>query len=772
MKSIFSCLAIAIACSLSASAQPSTARIAYELACPSGYSPVASFGKSFNSITGMWRANVCVSDMGDGTMVCQMQGCSSASQLTIAGTGTASGSGSLASSFASVPSGTPRNNFTASLGFTFSVSSVIAVSQFGRLYLSGNTQDHRINLWVTSNINTPIATGTVLAASVSDGNGFKWVSINPVTLTPGNTYVIAVDETSGGDTWYNAFVPSLQAVFSTALSAYTTLIDTFPYNNASGAGTFSTPAMMYTPDTAVTNFPSGTLLATGSYWNGQAPALDSWSVQDISGTASNPSRTLTFSNSGSSGFPSVSVPNLSTSQITNSISGVGALATPGQIDPINANNILGNSAGVGTLTGVPAFSTTLVDIAGTVGNPNPNAPVLSGTVNTSGTAVTWVSGVQFPTVPGQWKGQTIFINGVANSVVSVTSATSLTLNTSAGTQTGVPYTYPLGDGGGRTIASVVAVGQQSAPVTSQAATGFPALKVANFIPSSSTNAAYYFSAVQGSVDNWGSGNALETSGVRGFANNLGTSTETYLLGVDGEAYQYAQSGVSAIVSGGYFFATDPSAAAGASTALYGLYSFASHSSTGVTLASEDGGYFKSGGTLGTVTNDYGIYIDSPATGATLTNHYGLYIADQTAGGANNPSPFAINVAGGNSNLGPGQTTVGTLKTATNCAGVGTSASPSVASCGSASAGHFSCATTATGATCTVNTTAVTASSEIFVSESDTAATGTALGVTCNTSTNVLPASRLLASSVAATSFTINLGTVTTNPACFAYHIVN
>lgn len=111
-------------------------------------------------------------------------------------------------------------------------------------------------------------------------------------------------------------------------------------------------------------------------------------------------------------------------------------------------------------------------------------------------------------------------------------------------------------------------------------------------------------------------------------------------------------------------------------------------------------------------------------------------------------------------------------TTTNCAGVGTAANPSVASCSASSVGHFSCATNATGGTCKVNTTAVTANSEIFVFESDTAVTGTALGVTCNTSTNVLPTSRLLASSVAATSFTINLGTVTTNPACFSYQIIN
>ena len=120
----------------------------------------------------------------------------------------------------------------------------------------------------------------------------------------------------------------------------------------------------------------------------------------------------------------------------------------------------------------------------------------------------------------------------------------------------------------------------------------------------------------------------------------------------------------------------------------------------------------------------------------------------------------------------GPITAATISTNPNCSAVGTSASPSIASCGSAAAGHFSCATAATGATCTVNTTAVTGNSEIFVFESDTSTTGAGLGVTCNTSTDVLPTSLLLASSIAATSFTINLGTVTTHPACFSYLIIN
>ncbi len=108
-------------------------------------------------------------------------------------------------------------------------------------------------------------------------------------------------------------------------------------------------------------------------------------------------------------------------------------------------------------------------------------------------------------------------------------------------------------------------------------------------------------------------------------------------------------------------------------------------------------------------------------------------------------------------------------TTTNCAAVGSGASPSLVACGSASAGSFSCATNASTATCVISTTAVTALSEIFVSQ--TSAKGTQLSVTCNTTADV-PAGPRVASQSAGVSFTINLGTVAVNPACYDYYIVN
>jgi hypothetical protein len=58
---------------------------------------------------------------------------------------------------------------------------------------------------------------------------------------------------------------------------------------------------------------------------------------------------------------------------------------------------------------------------------------IQGRVNTSGTAVNWVSGAQFNV---NWKnGETLYINNAFYKIASVASSTSLTLQTSAGTQT-------------------------------------------------------------------------------------------------------------------------------------------------------------------------------------------------------------------------------------------------------------------------------------------------------------------------------------------------
>ena len=115
---------------------------------------------------------------------------------------------------------------------------------------------------------------------------------------------------------------------------------------------------------------------------------------------------------------------------------------------------------------------------------------------------------------------------------------------------------------------------------------------------------------------------------------------------------------------------------------------------------------------------------------------------------------------------------GNYLTGANCAAVGTSASPSVAACTAASAGSVSCAVAQT--SCQVTTTAVTANSEIFLSQREDTTTGTRLGVTCNTTPSTVVADQDITAVVAGTSFTFAqtapAGGV--NPNCWSYHIVN
>jgi hypothetical protein len=73
-----------------------------------------------------------------------------------------------------------------------------------------------------------------------------------------------------------------------------------------------------------------------------------------------------------------------------------------------------------------------------------------------------------------------------------------------------------------------------------------------------------------------------------------------------------------------------------------------------------------------------------------------------------------------------------------------------------------------GTTVTVNTTAVTASSQIFIQEDSSL--GTKLGVTCNTATG---RTYTVTSRIAGTSFQITSSAApVTNPACLSYLIVN
>jgi hypothetical protein len=109
-------------------------------------------------------------------------------------------------------------------------------------------------------------------------------------------------------------------------------------------------------------------------------------------------------------------------------------------------------------------------------------------------------------------------------------------------------------------------------------------------------------------------------------------------------------------------------------------------------------------------------------------------------------------------------TAATYLTATNCLSV---ASPAV--CAAASAGASNVLAAAT--TEVVNTTAVTANSNIQITEDSSL--GTRLGVTCNTQSSLVVGTPRVTARTAGTSFTVTVDVApTTNPLCFNYTITN
>ena len=149
-------------------------------------------------------------------------------------------------SFATWPSTAARNNVTGALGFQFVLAGPVTVTSLGRLYVTGNVQNHLIKLWRTSDASL-VLSGTVLAASASDGNGYKWVSISP-QVVPAGTYAIVVDETSGGDTWRDTAAVALTPLFQNCVYVTVLTQGAYPtYFNTYTGYAMDTPAMQFTP---------------------------------------------------------------------------------------------------------------------------------------------------------------------------------------------------------------------------------------------------------------------------------------------------------------------------------------------------------------------------------------------------------------------------------------------------------------------------------------------------------------------------------------------
>jgi len=96
--------------------------------------------------------------------------------------------------------------------------------------------------------------------------------------------------------------------------------------------------------TSGTNFNSGNTNILGTYFNGST-LVDTWNIQSVLGSGTNPTTTLTFSHaSGSTGFASISFPAINATSIGAQTAGTGAFTG------LNATSIGAATPGTGAFT--------------------------------------------------------------------------------------------------------------------------------------------------------------------------------------------------------------------------------------------------------------------------------------------------------------------------------------------------------------------------------------------------------------------------------------
>jgi FG-GAP-like repeat/FG-GAP repeat len=173
-------------------------------------------------------------------------------------------------------------------------------------------------------------------------------SVGNMSLSGGN---LLFNLASGVNAQFNSgIIASGAAILNNTLSVAST-----SNLNATNFGANAT-LLALNPATSTNNFGSTSLQFKGSFWNGTAPADAIWTVQNQVGSGNNPSQTLQFTPSGSSGGANVSVPNLTvTSQ--NGDDGCASFVSGNLVSVGIPCGSGGSGSGGGTVTNVSTDTT-------------------------------------------------------------------------------------------------------------------------------------------------------------------------------------------------------------------------------------------------------------------------------------------------------------------------------------------------------------------------------------------------------------------------------
>jgi hypothetical protein len=574
------------------------------------------------------------------------------------------------------------------------------------------------------------AVGQVYLGSL---NGCLYVTSNILTGTG------SACGTGGGISWSSITAPSAQLSLSMAgygsVFNYTSqVLPSFYWVNTEAS-------------TSSQNYNSPVLQLGATYWNagGALSEMDQWYWSIVHGAGDNPTTTLAFVQSGSSGFAAVQVPNLTTpGTLTAGTSGTLANVLDWTVSSISLPSPATGHSGItvdtstnggavgyydnGTPHGFTALFGSKVQIGGQLGGTITSPTViglafgstlfsLSGTALTTSQCLGYVSAGTIGGVScGAGGGDSITSPNSTLSVGGTSSATTLDINLAHANTYTATQTFPNGS-----ISSAM-IGTLSA--------GSNGLATGAFI--SSTAGGDLSGTLPSPTVVQIEGAAPPVSATVGGWNS---SKQPIAANAHQVAAPFKCQDTSSSATA-YACATVPALSTPLTGDIYSFYSINQNNSGSATLAIGGGTAYTIKKWQATANLAAG---DLQAGASVLLRFDGTYFELDTPGNA--PS-------------GSG------LSTATNCA---SSASP--ASCGSAQAGRVVIAAGATSVV--VDTSAVTANSEIDIYEDSSL--GAALSVTCNT--NLI--NTMVTARTASTSFTITAGSSpVTNPACYTYLVVN
>lgn len=279
----------------------------------------------------------------------------------------------------------------------------------------------------TSGGSGTVNTGTIDGAAYYTGT--TAVSSTTAPTTTGRTFVLAWQPSGSvvapAPLDLGTYLASPPAIGATAPANITgtTIVATTTFNSIS----YLTPALGTA--TSGANFGSGSYGLNGSYWTGSVSNTDSWNWANILGTGANPTTTLTATHSaGSTGFASVSVPNLVVTSQTGSTQ-CASFNTNGNLSGTGAP--CGSSGGGitaltgdGTASGSGSVAFTLATVNSNVGSFGSSTSIPSFTVNAKG-LITAASGNVVIAPAGTLSGTTLNSTVVSSSLTSLGTITSL-----------------------------------------------------------------------------------------------------------------------------------------------------------------------------------------------------------------------------------------------------------------------------------------------------------------------------------------------------------